>query len=382
MINGDRVKQARELQGLTQDELADALGVVQGTIARIEKGLLQPSNDLVEALALKTRVKPTFFHRKSAIEFPEGTLLYRANKTVKAKNRAELRRYGQTVLEMVERMASELKEMPVYVQRHTTEAPSEAARCTRADLGLSPDTAIPQLTLRVEKSGVLVLTTSRNIPGCWAFSTWAGRERASERRPVIVLVGGLPGDRQRFTVAHELGHLVMHAGQDAPRGDVEDEANQFARELLLPEAAVREEMELRQPLTLQAFAEMKPRWKVSIQTLIYRAWDFGLVTERQRKYLFERLGVLKWKEREPEHLDVPVEKPRALRKMTEVLYPAQGNSVDYARLAADEGVSIALIREIFDVYAQRKDLPAISSYRSVDRKRQSELRILPENAEA
>ncbi len=42
MINGDRIKEVRELRGLTQTQLAEKIGVNQSTIAQIERGQIAP----------------------------------------------------------------------------------------------------------------------------------------------------------------------------------------------------------------------------------------------------------------------------------------------------------------------------------------------------
>ena len=77
-------------------------------------------------------------------------------------------------------------------------------------------------------------------------------------RPVIVLIGRSPGDRQRFSVGHELGHLVMGDRESARPKAIEDAANAFAGYLLMPRASV--EVEIREPVTLATLAPLKPRW--------------------------------------------------------------------------------------------------------------------------
>src|ERR1700693_1826607 len=89
--------------------------------------------------------------------------------------------------------------------------------------------------------------------------------------------------------------------------DQEKRAYTFAAELLMPEAAMRRE--ITGPITLSSLAVLKPRWRVSIQALIRRAYDLHLIGDRQYRYLFEQLSAKGWRSKEPSNLDIPIEKP-------------------------------------------------------------------------
>ena len=134
-----------------------------------------------------------------------------------------------------------------------------------------------------------------------------------------------------------------------PRVDLDQEkrAYAFAAELLMPEAAMHRE--ITSPITLSSLAILKPRWRVSIQALIRRAYDLQLVPQRQYRYLFEQLSAKGWRTKEPSNLDVPIEKPRALRQMAELIY---GQSIDYERMAADMHLSIPFVRQVMQDYAR------------------------------
>jgi hypothetical protein len=147
----------------------------------------------------------------------------------------------------------------------------------------------------------------------------------------------------------------------------EQEANQFAGELLVPaEAALRE---IVPPVTLTTLADLKLRWGVSLQALVHRARDLGIITQRQYAYLFEQIGARGWRLREPPHLDIPVEKPRLVRKMAEELYPAPDGGIDCTRLAAETELSVPRLKDVLDVHASRHELP----------KRSAEAGTLPAN---
>jgi Zn-dependent peptidase ImmA (M78 family) len=259
---------------------------------------------------------------------------------IRRVDRAEAHRLGQTLFQTYRRMAIRLRLPAPKVPRLDDAEPAEAAALVRSTMGLSPDTPIKHLINSVERLGVVVLGLPTSLPHRDAFSVWAGD------MPVIALSAGLPGDRIRFTVAHELGHLALH---QSPRGIItalEGAANEFASALLLPMPTIAEE--LAEGVTLSRLAVLKARWGVSIQTLARKARDLNLLTERQYHGVFEQLARMGYG-RKSEPGPIAVEKPRALRQMAERLY---GVPLDYPRFAADSKLPQALLRDIMNAHAE------------------------------
>jgi Zn-dependent peptidase ImmA (M78 family) len=184
---------------------------------------------------------------------------------------------------------------------------------------------------------VIVVALPTRVNHADAFSVWAGGESL---KPLIALVGGWPGDRQRFSLAHELGHLVLHQDLRRSPGTLDDEADLFASEFLLPSPAMQDE--LRPPLTLTRLAELKARWGVSVQVLARRAERLGVISLGQRKYIEKQLVSKGWIWNEP--VEIPPEKPRLIRKMAEDLF---GNPPDLARLVQAVGpISSKFVSEL------------------------------------
>ena len=341
MVNGERLRQARELCGFTQTELAELIQVEQPLIAQVEGGKKQPSERILEAIALATGFPPSFFKQMNGSDFPAGSLLFRAHAFVGKLQRAQAHRYAEVLYEAVEKMERGIKTLPLRLPR-VAGPPTEAARITRSELGLSPDRPVPHVINVLEKGGVLVLALPVVLEGRDAFSGWAGLDPA---KPVIVVSGGKPGDRIRFSVSHELGHLVMHRGWQGDPKELEQQANSFAAEFLLPEEGIR--YDLVPPVTLTSLAELKPKWGVSLQALIRRAKDLEIISLRQYRYHFEQLGARGWRLREPSNLALPVEKPRAFRKMAELLY---GHPVDVRKFAEGLTLSPTFLRNILEAH--------------------------------
>lgn len=358
MINGARIRQAREWNRLTQAELATKIEIAQTTIGHLESGRFQPSADVVRALSDHLGVPPAFFERDDPPQFPEGSLRFRGHADLALVDKREAQRYAEIVFEAYTIMMKRVRNKIRLSLPQLSDEPIgviEAARLTRAQLGVSPDTPIPHLFRLLEESGILVFALPLRLDGRDAYSLWTGTTGlwsvSPARYPVIVLSGGLPTDRLRLSGAHELGHLVLHQVVRGTAKECEKEAYAFAAEFLMPEDVMREQ--LIPPITLTALAILKMRWRVSIQALIVRAHELGIITKRQYTYLYEQLRGRGWKTEEP--VELPPEKPRALARMAEVVYGVNGSAIDYQRFAADMGQYPLTIKRIMAPYATKEE---------------------------
>ena len=175
----------------------------------------------------------------------------------------------------------------------------EIARIARSALGLPPG-PIADLIAAVEGAGAIVLSWDLGHTQGDAVSQWL-----AGHRPVMLLYRAAPGDRLRFSTAHELGHLIMHT---SPVDGQEDEADVFASELLMPAAEIRKELG---NLDMPALARLKARWGVSMAALIRRARDLDMVSDYKYRELNIELSKAGWRTREPG--EVPSERPQLLR---------------------------------------------------------------------
>jgi Zn-dependent peptidase ImmA (M78 family)/DNA-binding XRE family transcriptional regulator len=347
MIYGERIRQVRELMGWTQSEAAKLLGITQPFMAKIEGDRLPPPDQFIEKLSLASGFSPAFFSREPQSDFPAGSLLFRSHMIMTVKEAAEMYRYAEATFDLFRSTVKQrrLKPFPMNLPSRPSDDPRVAAAVTRSELGISPDKPIPHLTNALEKAGVLILALPRPFEHREAFSLWAGYDRL---RPVIVLAGGKVGDRLRMSIAHELGHLVMHKPITNAVHEIEKQAFQFAAEFLMPEKQMR--LEITPPVNLDSFAPLKPRWGVAIAALVMRAKELGIINQRKYTYLFQQLSARGWRIREPRMYDVPVEKPRLVRQIAEMVY---GNPVRYKKIAEDLGMPESLVRGIVEAHATK-----------------------------
>lgn len=340
MIYGERIKQARQLSALTQSELAERIGVHQATIAHIEAGRVLPPLDTIQAIADITHVLPSFFSQQPIENFPTGSLAYRARKGMRAIERDGAYQFTKLCVEQARYMGRKLS-LPQLPNLNFSDDPKEAAQLTRLALGLDAEKSIPHLVNLLERNGFVVIGLPFELPQFDAFSTWTS---VDGERPIISISDGKPGDRLRFSIAHELGHIVLHKGMPAGITLLEREADVFAAEFLLPEDPMRRI--LTPQFNLTAAARLKQRWGVAMQVLIRRARDLDLITDRHYRYLFEQLARRGWRIREP--VEVPVERPRTFRKMVEITY---GLLYEAEQLASAMHISYVRAQNLLAPYA-------------------------------
>lgn len=341
MFNGERLKQAREILGMTQQDLALAAQRDQSYISLIEQNARQPSDSVIETLTLVTRFPATFFALPSGPDFPLGSLLFRKKSDLPAVDNALIRQTARLVLEVFQGLYRRFKQMEPALPRFGDTSAATAAQLTRSALGYPPDGPIRGLLNRIEKSGVLVFRLPVNVNGFDAFSAWSSEDTM---RPVIALGPPKAGERERATLAHELGHLVLHYVFLGDLSAVEAQAGQFGGEFLFPEADARQEAS--GTLTLTRLAELKQRWGLSMQYILKRLEDLEIISPQQKSYWRGKMYRQGWlgegnEDREPVRL--PADTPGLLRQMIEKAY---GAPPDVKRIAKDFGMPARILADV------------------------------------
>lgn len=312
---GERIRTVRQLLDISQDDLARASGVSQSLISSIEAGTRKPSDDLLDAVAHATATPRSFFD-VAALDLPPGTLRFRKL----AGARATDTRRAETLLREGYRVAATLLAearlptpplAPAESGELTPDDLEHMAGDTRAALGLDDESPVAHVTRRCERAGIAVAplrlpgsdTDERETVGHFGASCWPS---PGEPAVIGVFPGG-GGDRQRFTMAHELGHLVLHSRRRSV-SDPEAEANRFAGAFLVPRHRMVQLLDGSEPVNLRELAQVKARWGVSIQALIMRGSHLGLVDERRKTSLFKQLSARGWRKAEPVlvHREEPV----------------------------------------------------------------------------
>jgi Zn-dependent peptidase ImmA (M78 family) len=166
----------------------------------------------------------------------------------------------------------------------------------------------------LEQHGVLVVFSPPQTATVDAYSF------DSRVRPVVVL-NPIKRDyyRQRFDVAHELGHLVMHGDAEPGGRVVEEQAHRFAAELLMPADEIRDLL----PASMggnvwTTLGKLKERWGVSMQALLFRARRLGRLGEVSYRNAMTTISARGWRRDEP-GLVSAIEQPSLLPRAVELL---------------------------------------------------------------
>jgi len=301
---------AREARGLTQSELAKAIGVTQAKISKYENGMLLVSEgDLAEIAKVLSYSEELFFQTDKVYGLGSSVLFHRQRRSVPIFVQRKMQAHVNIMRMQVERLlrgaevknAFQFRQLDIDACGGTAEG---VADCVRAAWRL-PIGSVPNLTAAIEAAGGIVIKCSFGTHQIDAVHLWV-----SDLPPLFFVNRDLPGDRLRFTLAHEVGHAIMHA---IPTEKMEQEADQFAAELLMPREEIRKFL---RNITLQGAAVLKPRWKVSMAALIRRARDLGEIAERQYTKLCAGLSALGYRTNEP--IPVPVEEPAVFRELIAV----------------------------------------------------------------
>jgi hypothetical protein len=154
---------------------------------------------------------------------------------------------------------------------------------------------------------VLELQTESTLDGLAAV---ARDESGMVKAAAVVSRKGLPGERQRLNLAHELGHLVL---QDSPDVDDEKAAFRFGAAFLAPEELVRRDVgNARRRISPGELLLLKRRYGFSVQALVYRLRDLDIISDGFAKTLWKQINARGWRREEPGALEA--ERPQWARR--------------------------------------------------------------------
>lgn len=305
-LNQTMIVLAREYRGLSQNELASKISISPGQLCKIEKGLAYPPDNVIEEISDVLNLPTSFFYRKG--EIVNHTLHYRKKVKVSPKilsfAEAEMNLHRLNVQELLDSVEINSDPLPNF-DLNEFDSPSTVAKQLR-QLWKVAKGPIHKLFHLIERNGVIIIHTdlgSNEISGRSMFT--------EDKKPIIFINKNHVVDRQRFTLAHELGHLIMHINQVIPDSrDIEKEANEFASEFLLPLDELR--AFVFGYLNIEQLAELKRYWKVSMQAILYKAKEGGLITPTNFKSMMIEFSKQKIRINEPKILEPEPEYPQLL----------------------------------------------------------------------
>src|SRR6266508_166124 len=345
LFDRSRLTLARHLAGLRKSDLATRVDKSATAVAAWESGAKRPTAATVAQLALSLSVDPGFFAvRSDDIAALSTTPHFRSLRSTSQLARDQAFAYGQLAVDIatslekhVEFPDVDVPSLPVAVDDADADGPERAAQLVREawEIGAGPAGHLVRL---LEHHGVLVVFSPPQTAAVDAYSF------DSRLRSVVVL-NPIKRDyyRQRFDVAHELGHLIMHGDAEPGGRIVEEQAHRFASELLMPAAEVCELL----PATMGgnvwiALGKLKERWGVSMQALLFRARRLGRLGDVSYRNAMTTISARGWRRDEP-GLITAIEQPSLLPKAVELL---KQERIDVAALMAQCRVPADLFRTV------------------------------------
>ncbi|WP_244448077.1 ImmA/IrrE family metallo-endopeptidase [Neorhizobium vignae] len=210
-----------------------------------------------------------------------------------------------------------------------------------------PEGPIKNLTALCERAGILVIVCDfvENVDGLTM--------RLRDTPPIIFLNSKAPADRRRHSLAHELGHLLMHS---VPTEEMESEADLFAGEFLVPATQLRSDL-IGGKVTLERLVQLKRYWRVSVASLLFRAGSARMITENQTSYLWRQLSARGWRKTEPAETQFAPEPTRLWEHIIDLHKNELKYSIsDFAKMLVLEEEEVA---SLYGIHRDKQDRPQL-----------------------
>ncbi|MGH3881692.1 MAG: helix-turn-helix domain-containing protein [Actinophytocola sp.] len=337
-----RLTMARELAGLRKRELAGLIGRTAAAVSQYELGQSRPSAATLTRCAEALDMPVGFFGvGRPQLRLDTTQAHFRSLRATTAVRRQQALAHVELLWEITDRLDQVIELPPVDLGLPLGIPHGDASRTAQTvrkawELGTGP---VVHLVRNLEARGIVVT----RIPAVDA-ATIDAFSSALHGRPTIALSDKGNPMRRRFSVAHELGHLLLHPDPAPGSPTHERQANAFAAEFLMPAAEVRPLLPT--PVSVPALKEIADGYGVSAAALLYRGKDLGVYGESTVRRTMATLTALGWRTDEPVGSDHPGEQPALLRRAVEL---ATEHGLSLARLAADVHIGLPRLRELVGI---------------------------------
>jgi Zn-dependent peptidase ImmA (M78 family)/DNA-binding XRE family transcriptional regulator len=311
-----RLKQLRLARGWSLEELSDFIGglVTKQALSKYEKGLSQPSMKVVVKIAEIFNVKTA--HLFAEPEVQVQLLAYRKCATLPKRDENMVEGMVSQALE--ERIALQEKvgepfPLNLPAQKYPVASLDDAEKAAEElrtfwNIGRSPVASVVGLLESQFIHVFTIATVSEKFDG---ISALAADDNKKVIAAAVVSREGVPGERQRFSLMHEVGHLVLEVSDNV---DEEKAAHRFAGAFLAPAELLKREIGAhRTTVQLKELFMLKQTFGVSAQALAFRLRDLGIINDSSYKWLCIQFNHNRMRRNEPEPL--PQEEPQWLRRM-------------------------------------------------------------------
>ena len=294
-----RIKQARKAAKLSLRALADLIGLSHAAIKKYEDADVYPSSDVLFKLSKALNVRVDFFFRPSKVSL-EG---------VKFRKRKKLRKKAEEQIKfnVIDQIERRLELEGLYPESPTPsfelpdglpnqinnlaelESVAELLR-THWKLGLLP---IYELIDALETCGVRVFIVDSTEKDFDGLSTTINNE------PIIVVSSRCSGDRQRFSLMHELAHYILKERLSSSI-DEERACDRLAGAMLLPREILFQSIgKTRNSIELQELLLLKEQFQISMSAICHRLKDLKIITPYYHRNIMIQFSKRGWHTKEP-----------------------------------------------------------------------------------
>ncbi len=339
----ERFKAARSLKGFSLQDVANLLGnkVTRQALYRYEKGEVLPNSEMLADLAKVLEVHPDFFFRTTKVEIEEVSyrklqISAKEEARIKSQTKDYLSRYLEIeeILGIREDFVNPLADEKAVSSFDDIEPLAEKLR-KEWGFGYSPLSSVAEL-LENNNIKVLVLDVDKAFDGLQTFANGSIPVIAYNKKKLD------KPDRIRFTLLHELGHLLLKFDDGLTLKEKERLCNHFAGELLLPKRLMQKEFGVsRSKLDIHELSIVKKEYGASMQAIVMRANSLGIVSDYFKKYFFELLDENGWRVTEP----VDCSFNETPNRFKQLVYRAMIEElISFSKAAALQDITVAELR--------------------------------------
>lgn len=298
-IFSERLKSARRMAGLSMDELVKKTKgrISKNAISKYEKGLMLPNSSVAILLAKVLSVKVDYFFRESNFKFKKFEFRKKISKLTKKTQTSIIEKVSDFVERMseLEFLLNETKNFKNPLGKHTISNSSDIEKKTlevrkKWDLGKDPILNVVEL---LEDVGIKMVELDEE-------ENFDGISGKVDGVFVIAYNKNFDSVRKRFTVLHELAHLILNFDSKLDKKTKEKLCNNFASAFLMPEEIFEKEFgKKRKNVTKQELIHLKKYFGASIQAIVYRAFNLNLISETKKDNFFKVWYRLGYRKKEP-----------------------------------------------------------------------------------
>jgi len=324
-FNGDRLRIARIYRNMTISDLEKKISVTKQAISQYEKGIISPKSEVLFQLVSVLRFPLNFFTEIDTGTTKVENTFFRSLSGVKKLdlNTEEIK--TELIVRLYNFLNGYLKfpklQLPSIDYKNVIDI-EDVTLMLRGFWGLNNDPIVNIVDL-LEKNGIIVSSLTTDSTKIDAFTQI---HKINGHHQFCVVLGNDKQSmvRRNFDAAHELGHIILHSKLSNIKDlsneefkELEVEANNFAASFLLPKNDFF--ADLVNPTNIEAYLQLKKKWKVSVSAMVMRAKQLGRVSSLQYKNLMKLISYKKWGKVEPYDDVWKIQRPQLFRKAIKIL---------------------------------------------------------------